>query len=238
MPFTFAHPITVLPLVNKRYFHFPAAVLGAMSPDFTYFLFTKRIEVGHTIFSSEWFNLPLVVLAYFIYRTLLAAQFRSFLPDVLNARYPHYRVKNKLLNGIIFFYSAWLGMVTHIALDHLTHEHGYFVQQLPWLETQFYLSLYKWLQHGGSIIGLSVIFIFQMKMAEKYPYVSEKTASQKWCYWIGILLCTLLVFGMWAYLEPIIWTEYAVPIIRIIDSLVIVLIAHGIWYYKRLKHSS
>lgn len=34
MPFTLAHPAIILP-VSRRYFHFPALVLGSMSPDFS-----------------------------------------------------------------------------------------------------------------------------------------------------------------------------------------------------------
>ena len=47
MPFTLAHPVAVLPFSRCRYCHFPALVIGSLSPDFVYFLHGRAVSGGH-----------------------------------------------------------------------------------------------------------------------------------------------------------------------------------------------
>ncbi|WP_245636533.1 DUF4184 family protein [Eikenella longinqua] len=62
MPFTLAHPVAVLPLARCRRCHFPALVIGSLSPDFVYFLHGRAVAGGHGLADMLWPNLALCAL--------------------------------------------------------------------------------------------------------------------------------------------------------------------------------
>lgn len=221
MPFTLAHPVAILCLPRNRYFHFPALVLGAMSPDFIYFLHGQPVNGGHQLFGSEWLNLPLCLLVYGIYRFILAQPLKDYLPQCLVSAVPQPEAKTPWVWLLIFAYSAWLGMVSHIGLDHFTHRDGYFVQQLPLLQQTYGLPIYKWLQYGGGVLGLTAIGLYQWRMARRYPFISPKTRRQKTGFWAINLAFTALGYGVWQHEQPLAWAEYASQIIRLIDCTTI-----------------
>jgi hypothetical protein len=62
MPFTFAHPVVVLPLgkIWGKLFSLTGLVLGSMAPDFIYFIhFRPDSGYGHCIQGFFLLNLPL-----------------------------------------------------------------------------------------------------------------------------------------------------------------------------------
>ena len=221
MPFTLAHPMAVLPFPRNRYFHFPALVLGSMSPDFIYFLSGKATQGGHQLFYSEWLNLPLCLLLFGIYR-LLERAIKDYSPSFITSQVPQRYFQQPLIWLVAFIYSAWLGMASHILLDNFTHQTGYFVVQYPFLQKIYFsLPLYKWLQYTGGILGLLIIFFYQWRMARKYPYPSPKTAKQKWGFWLIQLSLTLLGLAIWHQLSAIQFNQYATLVIRFIDCWLI-----------------
>lgn len=228
MPFTLAHPVAILPLVKSRYFHFPALFIGSMSPDFIYFLAGKPVHGGHQIFASAGLNLTLCALFYFLYQYSVAPILRLYLPQRLAVQFPIYRLqygKSKLESALIFLYSAWLGMLSHIMLDAFTHPTGYFVQHYALLQQVYLLPIYKWLQYAGGVLGLSLILLFWLWLARKYPAPkSKKHLKQKLRYWLAVGLLSLGLFGMWQYLAFRPWYFYAEWIIRAIDCLILALV--------------
>ncbi|QIM69477.1 DUF4184 family protein [Basfia succiniciproducens] len=238
MPFTFAHPVTVLYFPrNSRYFHFPALVLGTMSPDFMYMLHWKTDVGGHTLFGSEWVNLPLCLLFYAVYRLILATPIKQHLPAFCGSNVPQATFKNPLAWLIVFLYSAWIGMATHIALDELTHDGGYFVQLFPILQTKIIFHIYDWLQYGIGAVGLISIILYQRRMAGKYPYRSSRSAKQKWFFWLSVVSLTVIIFYLSNPLYPLVWNEIASIVLRIINSFFISLTIHGLIFTVMKKRS-
>ncbi|MDH2998258.1 hypothetical protein A1D22_10195 [Pasteurellaceae bacterium LFhippo2] len=238
MPFTLSHPFAVLAFPRNKYFHFPALVFGSMSPDFGYFLVGKPINSGHTVFASELINLPLCLLFYGIYHFIVAKPLKENLPRFLSSNVPQAEVKNPLLWLLIFTYSAWLGMLTHIGLDHFTHWNGYFVEQFLVLnERLFGLPIFKWLQYGGGVFGLLAIILYQWRMAVKYPYCSTQTTRQKTSFWLSVLILTLILLTGWYRVYPTSVDNYVIHLIRGIDCGMVSLVVHcGLWqrhYTKR-----
>lgn len=235
MPFTLAHPFIVLAL-PRRYFHFPALILGSMSPDFIYFLAGEPVSGGHKLFGSEWLNLPLCLLFYAIYQGLLSKPIKTFLPAMFASDVPPIGVncvKNPLLWGFVFLYSAWVGMASHIALDGFTHRTGYFVQLFPLLQQSYLLPIFKWLQYAGGVFGLLVIVLYQRRMAQCFPYHSPKTARQKWSFWLANGLLTTIGFAIWQALQPLSIDYYAIHIIRLIDGFVLSLLCFSLIFAWR-----
>ena len=83
MPFTLAHPIAVLPFSRCRYCHFPALVIGSLSPDFVYFLHGRAVSGGHGLADMLWPNLALCFAVYWLYLALWRDALSDFLPNAL-----------------------------------------------------------------------------------------------------------------------------------------------------------
>ncbi len=80
MPFTLAHPVAILPFSRCRYCHFPALVIGSLSPDFVYFLHGRAVSGGHGLADMLWPNLPLCFAVYWLYLALWRDTLSNFLP--------------------------------------------------------------------------------------------------------------------------------------------------------------
>jgi hypothetical protein len=115
MPYPFAHPAAVLPLVPLlgRLAVAPALVIGSMVPDAWYLVPGMVRADSHSATGLLWFCLPVGLLAYLAYRYLRT----SSLPDK-----PWHAVVVSLLAGAL----------THLAWDGLTHSYevdGFYVLQ-------------------------------------------------------------------------------------------------------------
>lgn len=92
MPFTFAHPVAVLPFAKKHSKHISvtALILGSMAPDFEYFLhFRPYGVIGHTWLGFLYLNLPLVFLLAYIYHYILKKPFITHLPKPFAGYYTY-----------------------------------------------------------------------------------------------------------------------------------------------------
>lgn len=232
MPFTLAHPAIIFPL-SRCYFCFPGLVLGAMSPDFIYYLSGKPADGGHTVFQSEWLNLPLCLLFYAIYLTVLKTPLWANLPQRFSHKLPETRPLPYWKWLMIFLFSTWIGMLSHIFLDNFTHSTGYFVQILPFLQKEIYIPIYKWLQYVGSAMGLIAIGTYLRIMARRYPHPQIRTVRQKQRFWMMVLLLSNLAFICWNIISPVALKQTGILIIRSIDCLCIVLCLIGFFESKR-----
>lgn len=233
MPFTFAHPAAVVWLPEKRFLHRPALVLGAMAPDFIYFLQGRAANgFGHTWAGVWLLNLPLVYLFYAVYRFLWADILADYLPRCVAVCRPAapWQFSGSLKRAAIFTASALIGMATHIVWDAFTHQNAWFVRHWSVLE-QLYIGLpfYKWLQYGGGVCGLLLIAVVCMVRARRYPFVSDKTAQQKYRFWtaVGVAACTAWL--CWQFVQAIPLTAAATQIIRLSDCAILALSAACLW---------
>lgn len=223
MPFTLAHPVAVLPLARCRYLHFPALVLGSLSPDFVYFLGGRAaFGIGHTFWGCVLINLPLCFVFYAIYVFLWRDVLRDYLPQIINVDWQKVVFRQPKYFILIFLVSAIIGMITHIFLDDFTHETGYFVRNLPILrEIIWHLPLFKWLQYGGGALGLLVCGGFLCVHARKQAQYSPILAQQKIRFWIVFAVYILVLLLIWHILLPISLENVATWVIRIVDCGVI-----------------
>lgn len=242
MPLTFAHPAAVLPFPrNCKNINFLAIVLGSMSPDFEYFLRGKPYgEIGHTIVGFFVFNLPMVVILYLIYKTCIHRTLVSHLPSILQDTYSPEINSSRLLKVFVFFYSALFGMITHVVWDSFTHLEGFMVLNLSILTYNvhifgFNIPIFKILQHGSTILGLTVIIGYLYFRTAKYKYNVErkKKPKQKLMYWGQIAFLTTLLFCLWYFIDKVSIYSYGIIVVRIIDSALISLFFVSL-YFKYL----
>lgn len=222
MPLTFAHPAAILPFSRRsRYVHFAALVLGSMAPDFEYFLRGRPGgEIGHTFAGFLYFNLPLVICVYWIYRQFVQQNILTHLPNFLQDTTHCETVGSKAWRSIVFCYSALLGMLTHVVWDAFTHRTGFMVEQLLMLNETYGLPipLYKLLQHGSTVIGLTLILIYVCYRASVSKNKSTISSKRKFAFWGAIAVLTFVYAAIWGMIAYMPFTSYGVWVVRVIDS--------------------
>lgn len=241
MPLTFAHPAAVLPFSrDSKYINFLAMVLGSMSPDFEYFLRGMPSgEIGHTFVGFVTFNLPIVVIVYFIYQTFIHRTLVSHLPLSLQSTFTPKTNSTTLLKVVVFLYSTLFGMLTHVVWDSFTHVNGFIVEKFSILTYNvvifdFHIPFFKFLQHGGTIVGITAILLFMYVRAARskgYPE-SNIESKQKWMYWGQISLLTMCLVCFWCLIDQVSVGAYGILVVRIIDSALISLFIVSICFNR------
>ncbi len=173
MPWTFAHPAIVLPIVAlpamrslQRPVFLLAAMLGAMSPDFAYYLgpIGDRLA-AHSLLGSVLLCIPMVWLLILLllgsYRFLLrplAPMHRQLWEHWLSDARQQCTLRNALMISICI----WFGALSHIAWDHFTHRTGWAMHQWP-APFGYYIAgklpVYALLQHLSTIIGSLALLV-------------------------------------------------------------------------------
>lgn len=138
MPFTFSHPLAVVPL--RRYcperFNFAALVVGSLAPDFGYYAHGFGVAtVAHSMLGAFFVCVPtgLIALAIF-YRLrrslcyLLPNPHRAALMPIASVRFD-WSVRSLVVAAL----SVLLGAATHSVWDSFTHSAGWAAQQFDWL---------------------------------------------------------------------------------------------------------
>jgi len=209
MPFTFAHPAAVLPFVKKqsKYISVTALTLGSMAPDFEYFLhFRPYGVIGHTWLGFLYLNLPLVFLLAYMYHYILKKPLITHLPKPF-AGYYIYAVNERWRlhtwkGFFVFCYSALFGMFTHVVWDAFTHNTGYFVKKIPFLQRELHsIPVYKYMQHGSTCIGLLLLLYVLWKYKDETGK-DIMIASEKRKYWISAIIVAVLIFVVHAFADP------------------------------------
>lgn len=247
MPLTFAHPAAVLPFSRKsRYIHFSAMVLGSMAPDFEYFLRGQPLgEIGHTFSGFLLFNLPLVTVIYYLYHIFVHQTLFNHLPVFLQDFTSGKRDSRIPLKVIVFGYSALFGMLTHVIWDSFTHKNGFMVMRLPVLNNTLSLvgydiPMYKLLQHGSTLFGITLIVIYMSYRAcsqKKPDHAATISTKRKIVFWSLLFLLTIVILLLWYLIDYISIQSYGIAVVRIIDSFLVSLLILSIFLKYRAAGS-
>ncbi|MDD9339950.1 DUF4184 family protein [Providencia heimbachae] len=176
MPWTFSHPAVVFPLKQSkwgRFLNLPALIMGSLSPDLLYsFGLYHTATTAHYFIGWFYTGLPVCLIIYIgIY--LLATPLKQVIPFPIE--------KNNQWDKryfITLLFSLFIGAATHIVWDSFTHESGAAVRNLPLLQFGLInmtdrqeITIYKILQHLGSLLGLLYLcfkyFKFHQRQSKK-----------------------------------------------------------------------
>jgi Domain of unknown function (DUF4184) len=176
MPFTLAHPIAILPIWrgSSNRLHLPGLIIGAMVPDWEYFITLQPAgTIGHTPMGILAQGIPVSIGLWAIVCYGLATPFLALIPlpnvdRLLLRQKVNFWRRDRLINLVI---SIAIGALTHISWDSFTHPTGWFVINLPILQTKIgSLQIYKLLQYGGGILGLlglSIWFLVWLQQSKQ-----------------------------------------------------------------------
>jgi hypothetical protein len=166
MPFPLAHPAAVLPLRRfcPRWLNFPALVVGSLTPDAGYFFGQQHgAWASHEFLGGFAFCLPvgLVLVALFYW---LRAPVVKLLPGPFQQTLlPLCQRRRGTVWGIVL--SLLIGAWTHQLWDSFTHNDGWAVQNLPFLQTVVCTAaghtarLCHVLWYGCSLAGVIWVFL-------------------------------------------------------------------------------
>ena len=209
MPFTFAHPLYIVPVkyINPKYFSLAGLVLGSMSPDFEFFIVLEPYQtIGHTfkglIMQAIPLSLLILMLLQFVMRPFALHLPSAFGLDMRLYSAIRYFEAKKFRNWAVFISSVVIGFYSHLLVDSFTHASGYFVQKLPALQSGFFgLPMYKVLQYSLSVVGVMVqACLIWMILMKKSPVarnfqVAKISPKRKTAYWMIVLLVTFGITG-------------------------------------------
>ncbi len=210
MPFTLAHPALVIPLSRwPRVFSLAGLVVGAMSPDFEYFVWMQpKRTIGHDITGVLLLCLPSSLALLWVFDRWIKRPLVEIAPDSARARLPAFRQPLPFRPGkslLRLVVSILVGAYSHLAWDAFTHQHGWFVERIPILQAEVLrignrsFAVWNLLQHGCSLIGLALIFYWCLRWLrdQKPPTaapIDSLTPLQRGA-WLAVLLVFPPAFG-------------------------------------------
>lgn len=201
MPFTFAHPLAVLPFLNKRYFSATGLVMGSIAPDFEHFLKMRSDSVhSHTLAGLFYFDVPMSCLLALFFHQVLKESLLSNSPSFLQTRLVEVRQFNFLhffkQHYWIFLYSALFGSSTHLVWDSFTHSGGFMANQIPVImSTRIHFQgvnypLWYSLQNISSLVGISCLVLYVLSLRPKQVPTTKPSLR----FWLIVLMVTSLAF--------------------------------------------
>lgn len=208
MPFTFAHPAYAAPLklLFPRRISLTGLIMGSMAPDFEYFIALEpHRTIGHSTLGLFAQALPLSFLLAWMFHYFMKDGLAVHSPSLfgldarlaaLSARYP-WKLSG-LSSCFVFAISVVIGFYSHVLLDSFTHQSGYFVQRIGFLErgAAFGVPVYKLLQHGLSLAGLlgqAAALLILLGRTEPSPAYTPASAGSKARFWGGAAAAALLI---------------------------------------------
>jgi len=169
MPFTPAHVAAVLPFRSSRLV-WSALVVGAMAPDFEYFLrMSPQGRYGHTLAGLFLFTLPVGLLTLWLFHAYVKAPFTELMPEGLKRRLTpcvgKFRFGGPLRFALIVA-SLLVGICTHLIWDSFTHGSAWTTRHLHVLARPIalphigFVPFYKILQHVSTVVGLAILVVW------------------------------------------------------------------------------
>jgi hypothetical protein len=171
MPVTPAHAAAAWPL-RKIAPRLPlsALVIGAMSPDYEYFLRLAPItRMAHKPAGLIFFCLPVSLVVWLVFRRLVRPALLELLPPGLAAS-----LGNAASSWPLALAAMTLGAISHVFWDGFTHQNDWAVDLWPALRSRplpdlLPLPWYKLLQYASSIVGSLALVAWAARWTASRP---------------------------------------------------------------------
>jgi hypothetical protein len=194
MPWTFAHPLAILPLrrLAPQRFNLLALVIGSIAPDLGYYVFAFDLAT----LAHQWPGLVLVCLplgwVIFMFLRLMQTHFIYLLPQIQRQALQAHLSESLGLSVsqmIWISLSLLLGAMTHIVWDAFTHVSGFAVAYFDVLREPveiagFHTRVFHLLQHLSTLIGVGGLAYCYWQWLRKLPHIVilEPRESDQWRY--------------------------------------------------------
>ncbi|HTV81841.1 MAG TPA: DUF4184 family protein [Acidobacteriaceae bacterium] len=169
MPFTLSHAAAAIPFRRTRLI-MSAIVTGCFVPDFPHFLLLSRhVAFSHTIVGMFVLDLPLAIVALWIFHAFIKQPMLMFFPSGVRRRlttsvdtfgfWPPERLSLIVL-------SILTGTTTHLLWDAFTHDNSWICQNWAFLRRWVDLPvtggmpMYTLLEYASSVFGLALVAVW------------------------------------------------------------------------------
>jgi Domain of unknown function (DUF4184) len=215
MPFTFAHPVAVLPLRRFRFLQTVPLIIGSVVPDAPYF-FPERLSRAsfpdtHTLYGSFTVCVPLG-MALLIAILLL----REPLTVLLGAR-PRWlclrsleRFLEQPMHWPVALLSILVGAWTHLIWDSFTHETGWTTARVAALSAP--VSVFGWdtatshlLQYLSSVFGLAVMALWLRSLLARVPRRISADPARPRASWLALLMVSFFALLIGVSRSLLVW---------------------------------
>jgi hypothetical protein len=175
VPLTLAHPAIVIPIRHRLVLS--ALVIGSMTPDFSkFFSLSRRVTLGHSVPGVFWFCVPVGLVLFTLFQHLLKKPLFLLLPTNHQRRLVPWFNPAPLrtpAQWALVIVSLIVGAFTHLFWDNFTHEHGWFVEALPFLQKNLLtfrhhsFQIYEGLQYASTVAGLIFLAAYYVRFYQK-----------------------------------------------------------------------
>lgn len=212
MPFTFAHPMVVLPVLRARWLDATCLVIGATAPDFDYFIHGEQSgNFGHTLIGVALFGVPITLIAAALFHGFVRDALLLVAPVVIARRVAivvsRPRARWPAAPLIVLVTSAVIGNLTHLAWDGFTHDRGWGVRWFPRLLATRVdvpvigsMGMDRVIQYASSVIGLVVVALVVTRVIRRRRAIALPEAPRTFarvtfaaCALVGIAAVTARV---------------------------------------------
>ena len=209
MPFTFAHPAIVLPLLRVRKLSATGLIVGSMTPDFEYFIKMRvNSHFSHTVGGVFYFDLPIAFVLAWLFLRFVRKNLIANLPVFFQCRMqPLLQLNTRTVlfeRGILFAVSAVLGALSHILWDGFTHSNTFFVRNLSFYQGSYIpyegvkYPLWYALQHISTFVGLSILLLYVLLL----PKTNGVSRRPSWLYWAALIAITAVIVDIRFVIRP------------------------------------
>jgi hypothetical protein len=168
MPFTLSHAAAVIPF-RRTPFIMSALVMGSFVPDFPYLLsLSPRMYYGHTFPGMFVLDLPLALLALWLFHAFIKQPMLMFLPEGFRRRLKSSVASFRFWPSERFsliILSILIGTATHLLWDAFTHDSSWIYHHWAFLRMHVELptgdmGMSKLLEYASSVFGLAVVAVW------------------------------------------------------------------------------
>ena len=202
MPWTFSHPVAVMPLRSLFRNRLPlsALVIGSLTPDLPFYLGSFDVSrMAHTVWGLLAICLPeglaLLAIIRWTHRPIAAV-----LPSPHRQRLLSLPLRERITTPSAFLYTSLailVGAFTHIAWDSFTHREGFFVSQFAIFRTPLFqagggtIRVYDVLQDASSFVGAVIVLIAYWQWSHRTDLGSEPGGRRSHDAWRYRLLAAI-----------------------------------------------
>lgn len=239
MPFTLAHPAAVLPMMRRPFVGL-ALVCGALAPDIPYYLRAARIPVSAESWYEPLMNatashsplgLLTVALPLALVLNLLLLATAPPLAWLVHGRKDSRPRRPGTRGWSLCFWvpvSLLVGAITHLLWDSLASSDGLLASRFTSLNAEAIggLSWVDLLQHGSSLVGVTVIAVVAWR--RRHSLLGDGVLPLPRAYWAGAALAVVaLVAGAVSVLTRFDPSTSPTAQTKVVDILSIALMGGG-----------